>query len=346
MASFSAQHISQCVQGTLSGSADLQVHGVEQLDRAGPDQISFVRAAKNIGAWQRSRARVVLVSKQLALTPDNGEAIIHVDSADLAMAIVLGLFAPPAVVPQAQVHANATVDPTAQLGDGVAIGPGCVIGAGVRVGDGCVLHAQVCVMDQTTLGQHCTLYPGVVIRERCQLGDNVIIHANSVIGADGFGYTPAADGASLVKIPHIGAVTIGNDVEIGANTCIDRGKHSDTTIGDGTKIDNLCQIAHNCRIGRHCLIAGQAGLAGSVSIGNGAVLGGNVGVKDQLHIGAGAQIAAYAAVMHNVPDGARWGGYPAQDVRQMMREIAVVRKLTGTRKHGAQAAARNRNTSD
>ena len=327
MPDFTAQQISDRVGGDLVGPRDLTVRGVEQLDCAAPDQISFVRDARNVAAWTESRAGVVLAARQLELACDNGRAVIHVDNADLALVSVLNMFAPAPVVPPAGVHPSATVDPTAQLGAAVAIGPSCVVGAGVEIGDGCVLQPQVCLMDHVTVGRRCLLYPGVVVRERCALGDDVILHPNAVIGADGFGYTPSRDGSRLVKIPQIGTVKIGNDVEIGAGTCIDRGKHSATVIGDGTKIDNLCQIAHNCIIGRHCAIAGQTGLAGSVTIGDGAMLGGNVGVKDQLHIGAGATIAGHAAVMHDVPAGATWGGYPAQDLHQTMRQIAAVRKL-------------------
>lgn len=332
MTRLTAQQISDRVGGELLGPGDLVVTGVEQLDRAEPDQVTFVRDRKNAAAWAQSQSRVVLAARQAELAPDNGRAVILVDNADLAMATVLGLFAPATVAPPPGVHPRATVDPTAQLGAQVAIGPGCVVGAGARLGDGCVLHANVCLMDESTLGRRCQLFPGVVIRERCQLGDDVIIHSNAVIGADGFGYTPAADGRGLVKIPQIGTVSIGNDVEIGAGTCIDRGKHSATMIGDGTKIDNLCQIAHNCRIGRHCALAGQVGLAGSVTIGDGVLVGGNVSIKDQLNIGDGATIAACAAVMHDVPEGATWGGYPAQDLRQTLRQVAAVRRLTESRK--------------
>ena len=332
MQSFTAQEIADRVGGELVGPADLPVRGVEQLDQAAPDQISFVRDQKNVAAWEASAARVVLASQRVELECKDGRAVIRVANADLAMAVVLGLFAPPPPASKPGVHPGATVDPEAELGADVAIGPGCVIGPGVRLGDECVLHANVCVMDESTLGRRCLLYPGVVVRERCKLGDDVIIHANAVIGADGFGYAPSADGASLVKIPQIGTVTIGNDVEIGAGTCVDRGKHSATTIGDGTKIDNLCQIAHNCRIGRSCAFAAQVGLAGSVMVGDGVMLGGNVGVRDQVSIGSGATIAAYAAVMGDVPEGATWGGYPAQELRQTMRQIAVVRKLADMRR--------------
>ena len=216
---------------------------------------------------------------------------------------------------------------SATIGSGVAVGPYCVIGRDVTIGDGTALHGRVSIMDRCTVGSACELFPGVVLREDSQVGEQTMIHANAVIGSDGFGYTPSADGRQIIKIPHLCGVTIGAYVEIGAGTCIDRGKFSPTTIGDGTKIDNMCQIGHNARIGRGCLIAGQAGLAGSVTIGDGVQLGGNVGVRDNVSIGDGAQIAAYAAVMEDVPAGAAYGGYPAQEIRQALREVAAVRKL-------------------
>jgi UDP-3-O-[3-hydroxymyristoyl] glucosamine N-acyltransferase len=208
-----------------------------------------------------------------------------------------------------------------------------VIGPGVTIGADTVLHANLSIMADSVIGADCRLYPGAVIRERCEIGDRVVIHCNAVIGSDGFGYTASSDGSGLMRIPHIGGVKIESDVEIGAGTCIDRGKFAQTVVGAGTKIDNLCQIAHNCRIGRCCLLAGRVALAGSVTLGDGVRLGGGVGVRDQVTIGAGASLAAYAAVMHDVPAGAVWGGYPAQDTKTALREIAAIRKLPDFIKH-------------
>lgn len=327
MVTFTAQQIAERVHGELVGSPDLTIDGVEQLDRATARQLTFVRDQRHVGHWMRSQSKLTLVSQRVSVEPDAGRAVIRVPNADVALAIALEMFAPAKVCPKEGVHPSASVDPTATLGANVAIGPGCVVGAAVHIGAGSVLHANVTVMDETKLGADCQLYPGVVVRDRCRLGDRVILHPNVVIGADGFGYTPAPDGAGFVKIPHIGNVVIEDDVEIGAGTCIDRGKTSATTIGKGTKIDNLCQIAHNCQIGKYCLIAAQSGLAGSVTLGDRVSLGGHVGIRDQVHIGAGAQLAAYAAVMEDVPENAVWGGTPAQELRQAMREVAAVRKL-------------------
>ena len=197
----------------------------------------------------------------------------------------------------------------------------------VRIDAKCILYANVTVLDDTTIGPNTQLFPGVVIYHRCELGANVSIHANTVIGADGFGYRPSSDGASLIKIPQIGSVKIGDDVEIGASSCIDRGKFSATVIGDGTKIDNQCQIAHNCRIGQCCILAGQTGLAGSVTLGDRVVIGGKAGISDNLTIGNDAQIGGGSIVLDNVPADTTWLGYPAQNSRTALREISALHRL-------------------
>jgi UDP-3-O-[3-hydroxymyristoyl] glucosamine N-acyltransferase len=330
MSGFTAKQIATCVEGELIGPADVVVRGVRSLDEAQSHHLTFVRDHKNMDLWRSSKSSLVLISEHVQLDDqqiDPGRAMIRVQSADVALAQVLALFLPPKVAPPAGVHPGAVVADSTVLGENIAIAAGCVIGESVTIGSGCILHPRVTIMDRCTLGSDCELYPGVVLREDCELGDRVTIHANTVIGADGFGYCPTADGSGIMKIPHISGVRIGHDVEIGATTCIDRGKFTPTTIGDGTKIDNLCQIGHNCRIGRNCLIAGQVGLAGSVTVGDGVMIGGNVGVKDQITIGDGASLAASAAVMQDVPAGASWGGYPAQETKQALREIAAIRKL-------------------
>ncbi|MCK4821889.1 UDP-3-O-(3-hydroxymyristoyl)glucosamine N-acyltransferase, partial [bacterium] len=166
-----------------------------------------------------------------------------------------------------------------------------------------------------------------VLRERCQIGNKCIIHPNVTIGADGFGYRPADDGKSLVKIPQIGTVIVGDDVEIGAGSCIDRGKFSATSIGNGTKIDNLVQIGHNCRIGRSCVIAGMTGVSGSVTIGDGVIIGGGVGIKDHVTIGNGARIGGKSGVISDVAPGQTVIGFPAGEYKKTLRQWAALKKL-------------------
>jgi UDP-3-O-[3-hydroxymyristoyl] glucosamine N-acyltransferase len=219
------------------------------------------------------------------------------------------------------------VDPTAKVSPTARIGPFCVVGARTVVSDHATLVSRVTLGADVAIGPASTLFPGVVIYDRCSIGAHTILHANVTIGADGFGYRPDPQGRGLIKIPHIGTVEIGNGVEIGSSTCVDRGKFGATVIGDGAKIDNLVQIAHNCRIGRCVIICGQSGLAGSVTVGDGAMMSGGVGVTDGINIGAGAKIGAKSGVMCDVPAGETWTGLPAAPHREQMRTWSAVKKL-------------------
>lgn len=327
MSAHTTQAIAERVEGELAGPSDVTVAGVEALDRAEPGQLTFIGDAHHARRWPESHAGAALVTRGLEPARDDGRPLIFVDSADLAMARVLELFAPDPPRPEPGVHETAVVDPTAILGQRARVGAHCYVGPEARLGDRCVLHPGVTVMDRATLGADCVLWPGTVIRERCSLGDRCICHANSVVGADGFGYRPAPDGTGPVKIPQIGTVEIGDDVELGAGACVDRGKFTATVIGSASKLDNLVQIGHNCQIGRGVIIAGHCGIAGSVTIGDGVVCGGMVAIRDHLTIGAGAQLAGAAQLMHDVPEGETWAGSPAQPVREAAQQTALIRKL-------------------
>jgi len=221
----------------------------------------------------------------------------------------------------------ATVHDTAVLGKGCKIGAGCYVGKDVVLGDGVILYPNVAVFDETVIGNHTIVWSGTVIRERSIIGNHCIFHINVSIGADGFGYRPSEDGRGLVKIPQIGNVVIGNHVEIGANSCVDRGKFSSTIIGDGCKIDNLVQIAHNCIMGRSCIMAGHSGLAGSVTLGDGVIIGGSASIKDHTTINSGAVVGAGSGVMSDVLPGKTVLGYPATDSREMLKQWVALRKL-------------------
>jgi UDP-3-O-[3-hydroxymyristoyl] glucosamine N-acyltransferase len=323
----SIQSICERVSGCLEGSSELEIEGVEQIDQAGPGDLTFIGTAAYAARWASSRAAAAIIQDDIDLGPGAGRAFVRVANADLAMASVLELFAPPPVSPALGVDARAVVDPRAMLGEGVSIGALCYVGPHARIGDGAVLHPNATVLEAAIVGDGCVLWPGVVVRERCVLGAGCRLHPNVSIGADGYGYRPSADGRSLVKTPQIGTVEIGRDVEIGAGTCVDRGKFSATTIGDGTKIDNLCQIAHNCAVGRCVVMAAMVGVGGSVTIGDGAMIGGGAIIKDHLTIGPGVQLGGHSSVMHDIPAGARWSGSPAQDAGDSFREHAALRKL-------------------
>ena len=335
MPTFTTQQISDRVGGTLRGPAEIVLNGVEQIDRAVPGQITFIGDDRHAAAWPRSGATAALVSETIEVDQDAGRALIGVPDADLALADLLALFAPPLPLPDPGVAPGALVAATAQLGRDLAVAAFCFVGRRVRIGDGTVLHPHVSILDDCTIGARCALWPGTVVRERSQLGDGCILHPNVTIGSDGFGYRPdhgtgapeKATFGGLVKIPQIGTVVIGRNVEIGAGTCIDRGKFSATTIGAGTKIDNLCQIGHNCRIGRSCVIAGMTAVGGSVRIGDGVQIGGRSAIKDHVTIHDGASLAGNSSLMRDLPAGEMWAGYPAAPLANTLRQFAAVRRL-------------------
>lgn len=238
-----------------------------------------------------------------------------------------GVSLPSAGLPASGIHPSAVVDATAKLDDGVRIGAHCVVGPRAEIGSRGILYPGAAVLDDARVGADCVLWNGAILRERCMLGDRCVLNANAVIGSDGFGFHPAPDGKGVAKIPHVGRVEIGNDVEIGANTCVDRGKLSATVIGDFCKIDNLCQVGHDSRLGRGVLVAGKVGISGSVVIGDGVMIGGGAGVADHVTIGPGAVIAAASGVMRDVPPRGRVSGIPARDIKQFFREQAALARL-------------------
>jgi UDP-3-O-[3-hydroxymyristoyl] glucosamine N-acyltransferase len=324
-----AAELAELVGGQLEGHAGAPVRGMNAIDAAEPDEATFIVNDRYAARWPQSRAGVAIVDRRVSCpVGDAGRrAVIRVPNAELALARALEAFAPPPPLPPAGVHAMAAVDPSARLGDGVRVAAFASVAAGAVLGDGCVLHEGSRVGEGVQMGPGCTLHANAVVRERCRLGAAVVVHAGAVIGSDGFGYRPAADGRSLVRIPHLGGVVLEDGVEIGANTCVDRAKFGNTVIGAGSKIDNLCQIGHGCRVGRLTVIAGLTGLAGSVEVGDGVQMGGNCGIADHRRIGDRARLAAKSAVMDDVPDGATWGGMPAQDARSELRVIAAIRRL-------------------
>jgi len=226
---------------------------------------------------------------------------------------------PPGAAPSASVAADAT------LGPGTSVGPGAVVGAGAQLAEGCVIGAGAVVGPACRLGPGTRLFPNVVLYPGVRIGARVRIHAGAVVGADGFGYAPGPGGAE--KLHHLGSVTIGDDVEIGANACIDRGTLGDTVVGSGTKLDNLCQVGHNVSIGRHCLIAGHTAIGGSSVIEDGVMIGGGAALSDHVRIGTGARIAGRAGVSKDVPAGEAWGGAPAVPMRAWARERYLVGRL-------------------
>ncbi|WP_458626622.1 UDP-3-O-(3-hydroxymyristoyl)glucosamine N-acyltransferase [Winogradskyella sp. PC D3.3] len=327
MKSFSIEDINAIVQGEVIGETTNKIKGLEQIQKANENQATFIGNRKFAGLWKDSKASLAIVNDNIDIEPGENRVFIKVKNADLAMAKLLETFTPKPPHFETEIHPSATIDPSAKIGVGSRVGAGSYIGKDVVLGTNVTIYPNVTILDETTIGDHTTIWSGTVIRERSVIGSYCIFHNNVSIGADGFGYRPSDDGRGLVKIPHIGNVVIGNAVEIGANSCVDRGKFSSTIIGDGCKIDNLVQIAHNCVLGRSCIMAGSSGLAGSVTLGDGVVIGGSASIKDHTTIHSGATVGAGSGVMNDVAAGKTVLGYPAVDSREMLKQWVALRKL-------------------
>jgi UDP-3-O-[3-hydroxymyristoyl] glucosamine N-acyltransferase len=306
---------------------------VRPLDAAGPDHLAYMDNARYVADLQATQAGAVIVSQRYAAQTPAGSVALVVRDPHRAYARCLAEMSPSAMRPRSLFEAQgvgpgAFVHPTARLEQGVTVDPGAVIGPRAEIGAGSVIAAGAVIGPDCRIGRDVSIGAQASV-QFALIGNRVIIHPGARIGQDGFGFAMGAHGH--LKVPQIGRVIIQDDVEIGANTTVDRGATRDTIIGEGTKIDNLVQIAHNVVIGRHCVIVSQTGIAGSVTLEDGVVLGGQVGMLGHLTIGAGAQIAASSNVANDVPRGARWGGTPAKPMREWMREIALVNQMATRR---------------
>ena len=327
MKSFSIEQINEKLKGEIVGSTATLITGPEQLEQANEQQITFIGNRKYIKLWETSKACAAIINADIDAVPGDNRAFIKVKNADIAMAEILELFIPEAPEFEEPIHAKAVVHPSVIMGTGCKIGAGCYVGKNVQLGNYVILYANTTILDNTTIGNNTTIWSGTVVRERCVIGSHCILHPNVTIGADGFGFRPSPDGKGLLKIPHIGNVIIGNGVEIGSSSCVDRGKFSATIIGDGCKIDNLVQIGHNCKMGRSCIMAGSSGLAGSVTLGDGVVVGGSASISDHVTLGNGVQVGGGSGVLSNWEDGKKILGYPAVEAREALKQWVVLRKL-------------------
>ena len=319
-----AAAIAAAVGGTLVGDGSALVAGIAPLDRATEQQLSFVASAKYASLFAASKAGVVLVTPELAEAPGAARArVVVAKPHDALLSLIPRFYQAPQR--EAGIHPTAVIGRGVLLGANVLIGPYAMIADGARVGDNATIGAGCHVGAGVTVGADSQLYPSVVVYSGTTVGRRVIVHAGAKLGSDGFGYV-FRDGKHD-KIPHIGRCVIGDDVEIGANTTIDRGSIDDTVIGDGTKIDNLVHVAHNVRIGRLCLLMAQVGVAGSVRIEDGCILAGQVGVSGHHTIGARATLAAQAGVFGDIPAGETWSGYPARPHKEALRAQAALFKL-------------------
>jgi UDP-3-O-[3-hydroxymyristoyl] glucosamine N-acyltransferase len=318
---FTAAEIASQLQGKVVGNPQVTLKGFAPADSAKSGDLTFAENEEYFARAEQSAASAIIVSGAMA---SNSKVLIRVKNARVAFAKALELFFP-SPVQAAGVHPSAVVDPEAQIHPSAHIGPNCVVEARSKIGARTALLAGVCVASDCKIGEDCVLFPHVTVYARTEIGDRVRVHAGTVLGSDGFGYVQ--DNGVHRKVPQIGNVIIGEDVEIGANVTIDRGALGATVIGKGTKIDNLVQIAHNVRIGEHCLLVAQVGIAGSTKLGNYVVLAGQVGLAGHLTIGDQVMVAAQAGVMDNIPAGEKWWGAPAQPSREVKRQVIALRQL-------------------
>lgn len=311
------------LQARLKGTGETEILSVASLAEAGPDEISFLTEPRYADQAAASRAAAIIVPEDF-----DGKiraARLYVKDVNDALDKLLILFGPQDLAPSPAIHPSAMIDDSAVLETDVSIGPFAVIGKGVTIGPGSTISTGCILEPNVRIGRNGYLAPNVVIQRNCVLGNNVIIHANSTIGTDGFGYR-MVEGQHR-KIPHIGIVVIEDDVEIGANCCVDRAKIGKTVIGQGSKIDNLVQIAHNVQIGRHCIIVSQVGIAGSSQLGEYVVLGGQVGVSDHITLGDRVMAAAQTGIMSDIESDTKVMGSPSRPIRLFFREQALVYKL-------------------
>ena len=320
-----AQDVAAFLGGSVVGDADTLLSGIAGLNEAKTGDLSFLANPKYGPMLATTQASAVLVAEaREGIRP----AQIVVANPDLAFAKLVTAFGPKPIHPAVGVHPTAVIGERVQLGANVRIGPQVVIGDDAVIGDGTVLYPQVVIGAQAQVGADCVLYAHASVRERCRLGSRVILQPGAVIGSDGFGY--ALQDGKHTKIPQVGIVVVEDDVEIGANTTIDRARFGKTRIGAGTKIDNLVQIAHNVETGSHCIIVAQVGIAGSTRLGNYVTLGGQAGITGHIPIGDQASVTAQSGVSKSIPPKAIMRGSPAQEFKAFQAQEVHLRRLGTT----------------
>jgi UDP-3-O-[3-hydroxymyristoyl] glucosamine N-acyltransferase len=315
------RRIAEIVNGEIFGDPETIIVGLSEPPTAQQGDLVFAWSKPYAEQAFTSQASAVITLRELS-RPEKPHIVVA--EPKLAMAMLLEALFPPEPMP-AKISPTAIIGEGVKLGKGVFIGDYAIVGDNSVIGDGTVIYPHVCIGRRVQIGTDCRIYPQVTIYDGVVIGNRVVIHAGSVIGKDGFGFV--WDGERHRRIPQVGTVVIEDDVEIGANVCIDRATIGETRIGKGTKIDNLVQIAHNCTLGAHCILAGQVGLAGSVKVGNGVMMGGQVGIADHVQVGDGAALLAKTGLMDNAPPKTQWAGYPARTRFQWLRIEAALNEL-------------------
>lgn len=318
---FTTAEIAKHLSGEVIGDSHAVLTSFATADHAKPGDLTFAENEVFFARAEASAATAIIADDRFNSTK---KIIIRVPNARIAFAKALALFFPEPTFP-AGIHPTAVVAPSATIDASAHVGPHCVVGEHVQIGARSVLQSGNSVGHDSQLGADVNIFPNVTLYPRTEIGSRVRIHAGTTIGSDGYGYV--LDGGVHRKVPQIGNVIIGDDVEIGANVTVDRGALGPTIIGKGTKIDNLVQIAHNVEIGEHCLVIAQVGIAGSAKLGNYVVLAGQVGVGGHLKLGNQVTVGAQSGVMTDIPAGEKWLGAPAQPDRQFKRQVIAIQRL-------------------
>lgn len=328
---FSLDDLAKLVNGKIEGVAngDLQLDDVAPLDGAGKGEISFLDNKKYIESFSNSAAAACIVHPDLASRAPDGMALLVTERPYQAYARIAQKFYPVGGTAES-FPLDGNIDETASIGDGCHIDPRAIIGANAEIGPGCIIGPGAVIGPSVRLGEGCQIGANATV-QFALIGHQCIIHPGASIGQDGFGFAPGGPPEGHIKVPQLGRVLIGDGVEIGANSTIDRGSGPDTKIGDGSKIDNLVQIAHNVELGMGCFLAAQVGISGSTKVGNFVMIGGQAGFAGHLNIGDGAQISAQCGVMRDVEPGARVAGSPAVPVKEFFRQMAALSKLAKTK---------------
>lgn len=321
---FSAQQIAELIKGRVEGDANAKINTFAKIEEGKPGAISFLSNRKYVNYIYDTKSSVVLVDEDLVLEKPVSATLVRVKNAYEAVAQLLQMYE--SMKPKKKgIDSLAFIDPTAKIGKDCYIGPFVAIGPGATIGDGCVLHPHATIGEGASVGNNTEIYSNAVIYHHCKVGNNCVLHAGCVIGADGFGFAPTKDGYD--KIPQIGIVTIEDNVEIGANTCIDRSTMGSTYVRKGVKLDNLVQIAHNTDIGANTVMSAQVGVAGSAKVGEWCMFGGQVGIAGHITIGNRVLLGAQSGVPGSLKDNQELIGTPPTTMTNFFRSQAIVKRL-------------------